>query len=545
MKVKDIIRKPTKVEQMLQEALSSEFTFGFELEAICKKPADNDFYIPSYHGYSEENQPLGLAKEVKKELDKWFGEGKIEQDSSLQGEHEEWTFEYASPKISFNPLNMKRLYEMLTSLSSMDIYTNDTCGFHIHFSFPDIDKKEAAWIICCIAIDNNLKEYIKVLTTKTGEIESLLYDYRYADPGFFQAISQAIADGYYDTLSRLLDNTKKRSLRIHPQGTIEWRGPRGFLNKGDPEIIKLMIQKLYNFVLKLSKITSVQKYSGEAIGKEVTLEKKDLLSKLNLYDTKFDSEIEKEKEDKSKKIENLLSKNPYLILKMSADKINKIFNSSRVAIIFALNECLFQESNFRNLDKKVFNALLECWLKYYVSSEKIDYNSHIGEKIFEFLRTLFSTYVTDTNTSYDEAREFMKGFPYTKKLDNNKISALKQYLSTMPNPSIVLSRKLFKDLDIVNSKEFKETMKSFDERKYFLLVKFLKGDLPKFVLDEIYKHKFFNVFSVIQLPTNYQMKLVKQNPYYIQYIFNPSQKVVDYVKNKDENALEYMLGDKL
>lgn len=230
---------------------------------------------------------------------------------------------------------------------------------------------------------------------------------------------------------------------------------------------------------------------------------------------------------------------------MTADKINKIFNSSRVAIIFALNECLFQESNFRNLDKKVFNALLECWLKYYLSSEKIDYNSRIGEKIFEFLRTLSSTYVTDTNTSYDDAKKFMDEFPYIKKLDNNKLSALKQYLSTMPNPSIVLSRKLFNDLDIVNSNEFKEEMKTFNENKFFLLIKFLSGNLPKFVLDEIYKKKFFNVFSVVSIPTNYQMKLVKQNPYYLQYIFNPSQKVIDYVKNKDEKALEYMLGDEL
>ena len=258
--------------------------------------------------------------------------------------------------------------DMLISLDSMGIYTNRDCAFHIHFSFPDIDKKEVAWILCCTAIDEKVKEDLRALKTKTSEIK--LFSDTYANPSFLNNFNEDLTSGDYSALSAKLSNIKMRTLRIHPQGTIEWRGPRGFIDANDPEIIKLMIQKIYNVVRTFSKMSNAQEWKGD-----ITINKKDLLSKLSLGDTEFKSKKEEANEDKKKNFKKALDANPELLLSINAKKIEKVFDEDQMIIINALREFMLNPSLFEKMDSSKFNALIDCYVKYQGSVASVNYCS--------------------------------------------------------------------------------------------------------------------------------------------------------------------------
>ena len=45
-----------------------------------------------------------------------------------------------------------------------------------------------------------------------------------------------------------------------------------------------------------------------------------------------------------------------------------------------------------------------------------------------------------------------------------------------------------------------------------------------------------------EIPVKYQRKLVRKNPFNIQYIKNPDKAIVDWVLKKEPEAKDYMLG---
>jgi hypothetical protein len=45
-----------------------------------------------------------------------------------------------------------------------------------------------------------------------------------------------------------------------------------------------------------------------------------------------------------------------------------------------------------------------------------------------------------------------------------------------------------------------------------------------------------------EIPLKYQRKLVRKNPFNIQYIKNPDKAIVDWVLKKEPEAKDYMLG---
>ena len=96
--------------ERLDEAMTSEFTFGFELEGCCTEGEIGYYDLPRYHSGRE---PSGNVKILFDKLNDTlgFGNGKIESDSSLRTDDRGgWTFEYASPIIPFNPKNVEKVY---------------------------------------------------------------------------------------------------------------------------------------------------------------------------------------------------------------------------------------------------------------------------------------------------------------------------------------------------------------------------------------------------------------------------------------------------
>ena len=242
---------------LLEQYLASQFKFGFELEAFLKNGyTDVDYDAEDYlHG-------------VVCDLVAWvfdFNENDMDvhYDSSLNANYDEdYPFEWATPVMEFTPSNLKKCINGLNRLLNYEgVYTNETCGFHVHLSFPNISDEDVIWIIAKLAVDNDMRDSLEFF--KDG-IE--FYDNDYASLDVLDSVAEAIEDSDYQRLHAWFTSSKYNVLRIHPQGTLEWRGPRNFLNNGKIENIYGFFALLHKFVRWIS--STLRETSIEGISKQ-------------------------------------------------------------------------------------------------------------------------------------------------------------------------------------------------------------------------------------------------------------------------------------
>jgi len=225
-----------------EKILHSDYTIGFEIEAISSNPLHKKYpdVIKSFSS-----------------INKMWSKGKIVDDETIipdDDDSSEMPFEYVSPVIKFIPSTFKDLTTLFNSLYKHGIYTNETCGCHFHVAFPMITIEDAFWILVNLSFDKTmLKKMIKFKSYN-------FFDNAYAPVKFITKIRKLLE--VYNTKEKLMQSTegiealekwnellgrnKMRFIRIHPQGTIEWRGPRSFMdNKKD---IKDFLFLLWSFI---------------------------------------------------------------------------------------------------------------------------------------------------------------------------------------------------------------------------------------------------------------------------------------------------------
>lgn len=200
-----------------EKILKSEFAFGFELEAIT-------------------NRDIGL-RGIKRILDSLYGAaGDIGVDASIEVEGDVEAFEWRSPPLPFTPKNIIRLKDFLLAIEEEGFYTNQSCGFHVHFSAP-LQEADYAFLIFALARDDEM------IATLTRLNDISFENSQQANPEFLHDIRNA---ENVDATMRFINQDKRRLLRLHPQGTLEWRGPRDFLH--DREAIASFVALLGRFV---------------------------------------------------------------------------------------------------------------------------------------------------------------------------------------------------------------------------------------------------------------------------------------------------------
>lgn len=245
----------------------NEFKIGIELEAFAPISKFAPKFYNDYDGVlycntlnninsdEEDYEPLDeFYGNITKHIDKHYGfGGQTHYDGSVSGFNEGYNgFEWSSPIIDFTPSKINQLKKMLKSLKYDDIHINDSCGFHTHFSYKGINEEDVLWVVMNIAMNKTYTMWLtqfsyidtSELFTKYTHIE--FSNSRYAEKTFLTDLEDAIYHKRYDAISYLLNMEKYRVLRIHPQGTLEWRGPRGFLEYDDG--VDAYIQKLYQVV---------------------------------------------------------------------------------------------------------------------------------------------------------------------------------------------------------------------------------------------------------------------------------------------------------
>lgn len=150
-------------------------------------------------------------------------------------------FEFKSPIMNINNGNISKTIRFLCEgMTKFNIKTNKSCGFHIHMGFPEksLTHIDRLWVLLNL-IDNT--EMLKQISTFNN---IHLFDGEYANFDLIKNISRIInnnSEGFNlnDKLVEMgISSDKYVVLRQHPQGTLEWRGPRGFMDEGNPEDVK-------------------------------------------------------------------------------------------------------------------------------------------------------------------------------------------------------------------------------------------------------------------------------------------------------------------
>ena len=278
---------------LLESLLMSEFTFGFELEAyinrdifwkyisdidnIDNESMDDEEYeeyessiVNNYN--TDDYKPY--FKYVAEYFSQWFGNDcKIVNDGSLGF----GGFEFPTPPMNLTPANIKNCINFLMEIQKgpYKIYTDESCGFHVHFSFPHMNHQDMAWILCNIALnaDDCLSDFSAFI--KADGNQQQFFSKQWSDPTFLFNLQKAIKEENWTEVSKIISSEKYRLIRLHPQGTIEWRGPRNFISKnGIQDITSFFYQvlKIAKHISNFMDETSINGMSKENFFKMINLE---------------------------------------------------------------------------------------------------------------------------------------------------------------------------------------------------------------------------------------------------------------------------------
>lgn len=340
----------------MSKMLKSMFKFGFELEGI-------------YDGSRYESNDS-----VAEYLDDVLNTaGNLHRDGSLRaGKIERGVpFEYSTDVFDYTPKNVNNVIHFMDGMNKNGIYTNRTCGFHTHISYPSISRTDVVWFIFYMCATGRMEEFYKL----TKSIN--LFNRSYANKDCFELIRKYILlNKPSSALGYIVSNDKYRSIRIHPQGTIEWRGPRTFLNKPTHK-------KNITFFKKLDKMIS---YFVESMNSDVVYVNREGEEPLIYYKTdiinmakeRFTFFAFKERIKKKTFYESvfaspeILNKMSYKLLIKNSDDVIKLldnlcynnytYTSEKLFkfVIDVLNNKDNQQPKFQNIEKviKLFNVSL-------------------------------------------------------------------------------------------------------------------------------------------------------------------------------------------
>ena len=405
---------------LLEKYLASQFKFGFELEAMVE-----DALIDFSDDYHDEVDYDSLNEAIKEEISTAFNfsedEIEIKYDGSLEPSNRfDYAFEWATPTMQFTPENLKRSIHGLDYLMNHNFYTNESCGFHVHLSFPNITDQDVIWIISKLSID-------KPMFKKITNFEGLnFFNEEYAEKGVFEKIGKLINEEKYSELAQYFSTKKYRMLHIHPQGTLEWRGPRDFLDDYEGiHIVYDFFKLLHEFVSWMSKSISDNHINGISkenyfklvFGEDVKVNdyidnfnKKSRFSKMKniisndiekKYVNRFIKLMIKNKSDYTPSVEKILKlyiDDMYADFTFATNILKKLIEMDDISTIRYFFNLLINENNDfgsffnNNIEYTLFEKIVEYLLQFkedekYISNYVYRYFSNLSQDkkyVFEY-----------------------------------------------------------------------------------------------------------------------------------------------------------------
>lgn len=175
-------------------------------------------------------------------------------------------FEYASPVLEFIPTNIKKIWDFFKENQGKDklIFTNDSCGFHHHISWKGISGEDAAWVLSQIAYDKDAMELLSKM--KHSEDDGREYDFdfvtEYSALDDLEYVRDGIENFDFNMIAKHLNTDKFSILNNHSQKTLEWRGPRDFLDTESMTDIKNFYSQLWKVITMISKELDKKEING-------------------------------------------------------------------------------------------------------------------------------------------------------------------------------------------------------------------------------------------------------------------------------------------
>ena len=503
---------------LLENYLASQFTFGFELEGVFH--FDEDVKHSSRNSVIKHT--IGQAFNIPDEEIEIKGDGSLEISDSDNYKYST-TFEWASPVFQFTPSELHRVITGLDTLfKNKRITTNKTCGFHTHISFPDITDKDAAWIIIKLSEDEEMRKIISKFKNINFTHE------QWASDKFLEQINYFATNGHWGRIKDILNTEKYRSIRIHPQGTMEWRGPRNFMNRYYKARVYAFFKLLYQFINFMSKSLA----SKEAYG----------TSKENIFKMIYPGKSE----DESIIIN-------FKEFERNKDKADSLMNSAKH---FANTMNVKGFIRLYNSNKKIAQKML----KLLASEYDENYNKFIYEVFKHF----------ESEGNHDEMFEVMeivrdwgsvlKTFKYNSLQENIELAcACVNYLPTeyIRTTLFTYINRFFDTADFDWGRDYAELLRqsySWIEEKdnYEIFVKTVKkwlSEYPRLLLNiapYIQEMKFIDMSSILDYMMEYTRMAIKD---YNNYSYdnkirdNTSEEEITKIVNNISNLqVEYVIN---
>lgn len=483
---------------------SYESDLGINVESEGINP-EEPLKIGTFNDRENEFSYTSIGNELAKKFtvlkNLSINKSKIESDGSVYPDvgtdttGHAWSFEWASPVIKFNPKNIEKIYKFLTSLKDYGIYTNNSCGFHTHISFEDINKDDAKWILFCIANDDNLLDQVSYLRVP-GEEPINFFGERYASDEWFRNLK---AHGNLKNWSfNASTSTKYLQMRVHPgAGTIEWRGPRNFINKGEnTQLIKEYLLKLWKLILEIAKIVDLKEYNG--------YKRSDVLEKFRLTGN-FDTTSSKIADMSLSTLTSMLKDKPAILVSIKPSKLKMLLEKNANTVLSALRH--------GKIWSKLTKINKETIIKYFYSTndmatyiENLVLNGNIDSITTEIL-------INEGRNHEEQLINILKEYVNGIQITNGKVM---ETLVNMDIPTNILIKIFVRFPNFVTLKVLQDIANS--NQRYML------SRLP-------------------ELPLKIQRVLIRKNPYNIQYINNPDQSIINELKKKYGDELnDYILG---
>lgn len=380
------------------------------------------------------------------------GDGRMECPYCYNGkvDMEEHTYEWKSPIFNFNMENIQHVIKFLYScLEKSYLRTNDSCGFHVHVGLPDklLLNENRLWILIKLALKDNGNFVKKFFIYKTNNYDIYFTDSTYADTNIIQNIQRKIKnvntiEDIYLIMKNAYSDEKFTVLGQHPQGTLEWRGPRGFLDTGDTKIIKGFF---LNMLYPLIKFFNDAMEETSLVINDVSISKKDFdlyvkktlgyMVKIDrgkrLKDRRFNWDWQ-EANSNLKYINELLKSNKWL-LKLNFQNINVLKEKGKYIISngsfldnsdISTSDIIFSKNNFNNcsLYKNIYDGVSidECNIYDGIFTNSDIQSSNVFGGNFDLCTFNFQNYIGKINGGYFKNCMFVCGINFNiKKIYEN------------------------------------------------------------------------------------------------------------------------------
>ena len=222
--------------------LESDFTIGFEIEAIA--------FEPNYQRIKDIFREFSdKSKDKEERLFFISGDSSISIDQDIQdlSEYEVYDennnvkyfnesivpFEIDTGYMTLNPRNKKELIQLLLAIYFEGIMSNNTCSLHVHIKpkHLKIDSIQARFfsnMLLAYIVESELyNKYLlfdnqKMYNEEWSSVDNMIEEYNIFKKRYFENIEYVYNKKY--------DYRQRGLFHVHQQGTLEWRGNRGLFD---------------------------------------------------------------------------------------------------------------------------------------------------------------------------------------------------------------------------------------------------------------------------------------------------------------------------